>query len=329
VTGLWGVTFLIAWFASIVNWLWEENFDFVKVWKGAGFYLCLLVSVHLYGGIYMAFAPADADTVRIASVTRSFDMDVEAQKCRRDSSCLGRLFEKSLTEFIGSSKRAVDMGASIVLWQENGVAVFADDEAKFVDAAAEFSTQESIFLVMSVKVVADKKSDDENKAILISPQGERAEYLKNYQVAGDEHILGDGSILIRSSIHGTLGTIICKDFDYPDFVRQAGLAEVDIMLIPSHDWRAIDPYHARMAHLRAIENGYSMISANYHGTSTAIDFHGNALGLTSDFKTDELIMLSDIPTQGIRTIYSVIGDLFAWLNGVMLAGMIYVAWRRG
>jgi apolipoprotein N-acyltransferase len=232
-----------------------------------------------------------------------------------------------LTEFLRDRKQAVDAGARIVLWQENGIAVYAADETSFVQAAREFAIQEDIFLVMGVQVVAEQKFNDENKAILISPQGEVSVYFKNHRVAGDEHVLGDGSVLVRPSEFGTLGVIICKDFDYPDFVRQAGSADVDIMLIPSHDWQAINPDHAKMAHFRAIENGYSMISANYHGTSTAVDFHGNALGHMNNFVTSERTMLVDIPTRGIRTSYAMIGDLFAWLCVLGVLGLVLVSWR--
>lgn len=328
VTGLWGVTFLIAWFASVVNWGWENDFSLAVVWKGGAVYAAVFAVVHLFGGAYLAFAPADAQTVRVASVTRSFDMDVEAGKCRGDRSCLGRLFDRSLAEFLFDSQQAVGGGANIILWQENGVAVYAADEPSYVIAAREFAVRESLYLVMGVKVVAEHNPDDENKAVVISPEGDVSEYFKTYRSPGDNHVLGSGSVLFLPSAYGTLGTIICRDYDYPSFIRQAGLAGVDIMLIPSHDWQAVNPDHARMAHFRAIENGFSMISANYHGTSTAVDFHGNALGLMDDFATDERILFADVPTRGIQTIYATIGDLFAWLCGATLLGLILAGWRR-
>jgi apolipoprotein N-acyltransferase len=327
VTGLWGVTFLVSWFASVVNWIWENDFDLAEVWKGGVFYIGVLALAHVFGGAYLAFVPNDAPTVRVAGITRSFDMDIEARKCQHDVPCLRRLFDTSLAEFLTGSKRVVDGGAKIVLWQENGVAVYATDEARFVRTAREFAIREGVYLLMGMKVVAQQKTDDENKAVLVSPQGEVLEYFKNYRSPGDEHLLGDGKILISQSSFGMLGALICKDFDYPSFVRNAGSNTVDIMLIPSHDWQAINPHHARMAHFRAIENGYSMISANYHGTSTAVDFHGRALGHMNGFTTDERTYSVDIPTRGVRTVYSVIGDLLAWLCGSGLAALIFAGRR--
>ena len=34
ITGIWGVTFLMAWFASTVNWVWETNFEWKKFRRG-------------------------------------------------------------------------------------------------------------------------------------------------------------------------------------------------------------------------------------------------------------------------------------------------------
>lgn len=328
ITGLPGVAFLIAWFASVANWIWQKDFAFPAVWKGGALYAGVFVLVHLFGGAYMAFAPADAPTVRVASVTRSFDMDVEAAKCRGDEDCLRQLFQRSLTEFLSDSERAVANGARIVMWQENGIAVYAADENSFFDAAREFALHKGVYLVMGVKVVAEDDPDDQNKAVVISPTGDMSEYLKNYRTPGDAHVLGDGTVQVWPSEYGRLGTIICKDFEYPAFVRQAGMAGVDIMLIPSHNWEAIDRYHARMAHFRAIENGYSMISATYHGTSTAVDFHGNLRGQMNDFTTEERILFADVPTRGMRTIYAVIGDAFSWLCGLALIGLILAGLRN-
>ena len=34
VTGVWGISFLITWFASIVNWIWSQKFEWNKIRKG-------------------------------------------------------------------------------------------------------------------------------------------------------------------------------------------------------------------------------------------------------------------------------------------------------
>jgi apolipoprotein N-acyltransferase len=37
------------------------------------------------------------------------------------------------------------------------------------------------------------------------------------------------------------------------------------------------------------------------------------LSQLDNFTTDERVMLADLPTEGIQTVYAFIGDTFAWL----------------
>jgi apolipoprotein N-acyltransferase len=108
-------------------------------------------------------------------------------------------------------------------------------------------------------------------------------------------------------------------------VRQAGKADVDVMLIPAQDWAEITPMHGRMPTLGAIENGYSLIRNAYHGISIAVDFHGKTLAQLDNFTTDERTMIADLPTEGLPTVYSRIGDLFAWLSIGGLLALVVLA----
>lgn len=328
VTGIWGLSFLIAWFASVVNWIWENEFSFSKTWKGAALYLGILVAVLLFGYIYLTLFPAEAETVQAAGITRSFDMDVEANKCNGDVNCLKELFNRSLDDFVNDSKRAADSGAQIIMWQENALAAYQEDEGVFVEKGRDFAVDEGVLLEMGMYVLSIDRTKDENKAFLISPSGQVSEYKKNHLTPGDNHILGDGRMLIQDSTYGKLGTIICQDTHTLNFVRQAGQADVDLMLIPNHNWESITPYVATMPIFRAIEHGFSMMRADYHGLSNAVDFHGNVLAELNDFTSEERIMYADIPTKGITTVYSRIGDIFAWLSVIGFLGLTVSAIRN-
>src|SRR5216683_1765865 len=70
VTGLWGVIFLMGWFAAVCNWLWEEGFTSKRA--RAGTWLCAgtIAAVMLLGGARMALFPSSSQTVRIASLSK-------------------------------------------------------------------------------------------------------------------------------------------------------------------------------------------------------------------------------------------------------------------
>jgi apolipoprotein N-acyltransferase len=68
-----------------------------------------------------------------------------------------------------------------------------------------------------------------------------------------------------------------------------------------------------MAVFAAIQNGFSMIRSTYEGLSIAVDYQGRVLAAMDDFTTEEVVMIANVPMEGVTTIYSRIGDLFAWL----------------
>ena len=96
----------------------------------------------------------------------------------------------------------------------------------------------------------------------------------------------------------------------------------DILLSPAHDWPEIDPIHAQMAVFRAIENGVSVVRQADQGRSITVDPYGRVLAEMDHFTASERVMVAQVPTQGVFTVYSVIGDLFGWLSVV---GFVIVA----
>ena len=67
-----------------------------------------------------------------------------------------------------------------------------------------------------------------------------------------------------------------------------------------------------------------MVRVTGDGVSAANDYQGRILAMSNSFTSPGDVMVAQVPTQGTRTIYSVIGDLFAWL---CVAGfMVIVGW---
>ncbi len=58
------------------------------------------------------------------------------------------------------------------------------------------------------------------------------------------------------------------------------------------------------------------------GLSQSSDYQGNTLASVDHYTTEKHVMISQVPTKGTITIYSQIGDVFAWLCVVTLSMMI-------
>ncbi len=100
------------------------------------------------------------------------------------------------------------------------------------------------------------------------------------------------------------------------------------MLVPANDWRGFDPYHTQLAAFRAIENGYSLVRQTSNGLAMTVDYEGNVLAATDYFTTDPQVMIANVPVHGARTVYALIGDLFAWLSVASLVVLVGLAVGR-
>src|SRR4030065_1585934 len=110
--------------------------------------------------------------------------------------------------------------------------------------------------------------------------------------------------------------------DFPSLLRRVGKPRVDILLVPASDNKAITQLHHVQAVFRAVENGVSMLHAARWGLSSAVDPLGRTLATMDDALATQKVMVAQIPTAGVATIYSRIGDLFAWLCVAGVLGAI-------
>jgi apolipoprotein N-acyltransferase len=328
VTGMWGLTFLVSWFASVANWAWERAFDWPAIRRGAALYAGIMLLVTVYGGARLVFSPARAGTVRVASLT-VFEYDEltidDRDAFRREMSEIrDRYFEQTIRE-----ARA---GAKMVLWPEGAGVGFEGDEAALIARGKEVAAQEGIYLAMPLYTIYETRGRlPENVLIVAGPAGDIVLEHVKYGAGLLEGIQpGDRVLRTFKSPFGTISGIICWDADFPATVRQAGRNGTDILLVPSNDSREIDPMHTHMAVFRAIENGVSLVRQASRGLSIVTDPYGRVLADMDHFTASEWVMVAQVPTHGVFTVYSVIGDLFGWLA---LAGFAAItAWvliRRG
>lgn len=83
-----------------------------------------------------------------------------------------------------------------------------------------------------------------------------------------------------------------------------------------------------MANFRAIEQGVNLIRQTSRGLSAAFDYQGRRLAALDHFQTVDYAMVSEVPTRGVRTVYSLLGDWFAWACLAGLAVLTVLALRR-
>ncbi|CAG0927132.1 Deaminated glutathione amidase [Thermoflexales bacterium] len=349
ITGLWGVTFLVAWFASVVNYAWEGGFDVRQVGWGVAVYAGILLAVVFLGGLRLALVPPANETVQVAVLVTNVNKEV----IPADTSELHqRLIAGTLTpadreglaqsmtdinnDLLERSRLLAKTGSKIITWTEYNAHVFKDEESVFLDRGRQLAREEHIYLVFPLITIqtdpmlrAEPAQLIENKSVMITPAGEIAyQYIKTKLLIGweDEHASrGPGHIQAIDTPYGKLTSVICLDMDFPDFMRQAGQQGVDIVLSGAIDGTPDskgNPLHSVMAAYRTIESGFSLARGGYYGQSVAVDYQGSVLGRNNYYGASDRTLIAHLPVKGTQTVYSLVGDFFPWFCLFGLSGVI-------
>jgi apolipoprotein N-acyltransferase len=332
-TGMWGITFLVSWFASVVNWAWERSFDWPKIWRGLAIYAGITGLVLFYGSARLVFSPAPVGTVRVAGLTMTLPDEAESLDWRDDREDVRQMISDLRDRYFEGTIREARAGARLVLWPEGAGVGYEEDEAALIARGRQVAAQEGIYLAMPLFTLSeDPDRRHENKLIVIDPAGDVV--LEHYKYGfniSEGSQPGDGVLHTSKTPFGTLSGVVCWDDTFPAAIRQAGRNGTDILMVPADDHREVAPLRMQMAVYRAIENGVSLVRQGNEGLSLATDPYGRVVGVMDHFSASERVMGAQVPTQGVFTIYAVIGDLFGWLAMVGFVGIAVwgvVRWRK-
>lgn len=316
VTGTYGVTFLIAWFASISNGMWEQHFAWPRIRTSALFYSGILALVLFGGGIRLAFFAPSAQTVQVASVsaTRSTYELASKMQGNSDQAHARAAYTATTNELLDASRREASAGARIIVWPEIATYTFANDEATLIQRGQALASTEHIYLEMAYGVTS-QQDITRNRAVLIDPQGH---VLWTYDKAHPGMTLptvkdGPGIIPTANTPYGRLANVICIDAWYPALMQQVEGRGVDIMLVPGLEWPGVYRWAPHDTSFRAIEYGYSLVRPADWDLGMVFDYQGRVLGTSDYYTTDQQIVVASVPMQGTWTVYGLVGDLFAWL----------------
>ncbi len=335
VTGIWGIGFLIGWFAAVVNWAWDQQFVWGPIQNGVLIFAGVVSAILLLGGLRIAFAP-ERQTVRIAGIgwpkgivePEEFMRAVEPDCTQAERDKLRPAFARIQESFLARSRCEAQAGAKIVVWPEANLIVFKDEEAAFLERARAFVREHEVYLLMGLATLyPGEKHTFRNQAVLLTPAGETAyAYTKLTAVPGFEKkygVPGDQPIPFADTEYGRIASPICFDLDFDGLIRQVGRGQADLLLVPASDWKEIAHLHQPMAEFRAVENGAALFRITRWGGSGAIDPYGRRLAWMDDFSTSDNVMVAHVPVKaGIRTLYARIGDVFGWACVAALAAGI-------
>jgi apolipoprotein N-acyltransferase len=193
----------------------------------------------------------------------------------------------------------------------------------------EVARQESIYLVLpTYTVYSDPDKPIDNRLFIIDPAGKIV--LEHEKYGCTALNMSQIKLTAFDTPYGKMSAVMCCDLDFPTVISQARQQGVDIFFAPSNEpLPSVVQMHAQQAPFRAIENGFSLVRPTSNGVSLYTDPYGRTLAMIDQRLASDPVLVIQVPTHGVTTIYSVIGDLFGWLTVIGFAILVGWAFFRG
>ena len=336
-TGVWGPSFLVGWFASVFNTLWEEHFDLKKVKLPVALFSAVFVGIMLWGSIRMVFFAPDPGTVKVGSVVvglpedNLFYMYLELPEAeQREQKEQYRQWTREVQDALFStSEHLVPSGIKILAWASGNAVVFAEDEAQLVQRMQAFAREHQVYFFPSLLVLGDYDGPDRNRVLAIRPDGQIA-YTHFKGRNPNAGFYQGNEIEVIDTPYGRIASPICFEMEFHRYIRQVGEKHVDILIVPGDEPSKDNAIlHTEISMFRCLENGCSMLRTTLEGLTMGMDYQGRVLSQMNYYLTlDNRTLITEMPTEGVRTLYSRWGDWFAYGCVLLLIALAALSIRN-
>lgn len=329
ITGIHGITFIICWFASIIYWIYENEFNPIFIKKGFISFAIVFIIILCFGGIRMTLQTEVQEKIKVATVSGPFDLH---QMAKKEKDALLQLSEtpgmkipssffsseKDIWVQLSNTKKAAELGAKIIVWSEGALFVNQKQLNTIVSEVKSISKKIGVYILIAFFEENNSNAPKpiNNKSILIGKDGNiKWNYKKAHPTPAEMPLVnaGDYNIPIVETEYGIIGNVICYDYDFPLFLKQANKRNVDIMLVPAYDWLEFAQLHTQMAQFETLQSGRALIRANGNGLNIITDNRGSIISQLNTFTNNDRILLSDLPLVSLPTVYAKNGNSFILL----------------
>ena len=314
VTGIWGIDFTVFLFASAVA-LALATRNSLRVLLGT---LTVVVAIVLMGIARLAADPSGPQ-LRIGLAASD-----QKPLLASDEAAAAHLYEaysQAISELAAS-------GAQIVVLPEKIGPVTDLASSTSLALMRQAAERNRVHLVVGVDQLRPRLK--RNLAIALGTRGQwQLVYQKRFLVPGWEGGYEPGA---RAGVFPhplqNVGTAICKDMDFPAVGREYARRNVGLILVPAWDFVVDDWLHGRMAILRGVESGFALARSAKQGTLTLSDNRGRVLAQQQSTAPGTATLVGSITVPAERTLYSILGDWFAWLNLAGVLTLLIYAFRN-
>jgi apolipoprotein N-acyltransferase len=212
--------------------------------------------------------------------------------------------------YVFEVERVVREGSRVIVLPEK-FAILGEGQAELALAPLSAIAREQDVTIV-VGAVAREGDLSFNRAYLVTREGVRS-YDKRHMIPGLEAEFTPGTAISITDVYGVrMGLAICKDFDFPNLIRRYAHERVDVMLAPAWDFGVDGWLHSRMAVLRGVEGGFTLIRSPREGLMTVTDPFGHVLAESSSGADIATLAAVVAVPRLVPTLYTRIGDAFGW-----------------
>jgi apolipoprotein N-acyltransferase len=321
VTGLWGVSFVVTLVPSALAVARVRPAPRVLIAPA------IAVLLALGFGAWRLQAPPSGAPVRVGLAATDERVGVVFET--RDAG----LARRAVNGYADRVRRLATQGAQVVVLPEKMVGVVFDDPAGIEPVVAYAALQERVTVVAGynfLRAPLPQHNPPRNLAVVHGANGDvLLEYEKRHLLPGPETGYAVGAMPGLFQAAGTRwGVAICKDMDFPSWLRAYGRADVRVMAVPAWDFVVDGRLHSRMAVVRAVENGFALVRTAMEGRLLVTDAYGRVIAEDrTDGKPEALLVTSAPPGPG-TTFYARTGDWFGWLSVAALGALVAASLLR-
>ena len=312
VTGIWGISFIVFLFAgataALLSGVGKPSQRRVLA-IGVAFVVC---AVFVFGEWRLQSTPS-AQPVAVTLIARDVPMSVYLGS---EDQAL-----KLLREYADEIRRVTPAGTQAVVLPEK---IGRVSESALTEVDALFSsTAAATHAAIVVGLVRRTPSGGFNSSRFYSPEGKlEANYDKHHLLPGVEpEKPGDERVLLEQPT-GRWGLQICKDMDFPKLSREYATGGANLLLVPAWDFNLDRWLHARMAVLRAVENGFALARSARNGLLTLSDNRGRILVEAATMPGRFVSITGKVNVAREETFYAQTGDWFGWLCVAMFVILV-------
>ena len=288
--GVYAVTFLLCLSANAVALLMRRQ------WAAGGAGVAVCAAALLFG--FIRLAGPEGPHVEVAALSDADSRDAEA---REHTLAAARAAAESYASHIEHLR-----GVRVIAIPEGALAM-RDSDQQAVLAPLASAAQAADALVLTGTFMP---APERNRAFAFLPDGAVEIYAKRHPLLPFE-------LTVPGREPGLLGggyaTQICKDMDFPRTVRDTAAHGVRLMVVPADDFGRDGWVHARISLMRGVENGFAVLRSAFDGLETISDAQGRILASAPTTRAGMVAIVADVPLGPGPTLYTRIGDVFAWL----------------